>query len=167
MFSAGSSGQRDPVRDNRRQPETNIGYPQGIAVDSERNIYTTRYAVIANSSVAAIDVYAAGSTGDVAPTRSHRWSYGSSENAIALDANGNLYVLNSSGGPVGTGSVTEYSAGSIGDVAPNNTITSSSTGINTSQAIAVDAGGKIYVTNQFEKQRRHLCGGQAMRPVHR
>jgi len=149
MFSAGSSGNAIPSAIIAGS-QTNIGYPQGIAVDSERNIYTTGYAVIANSSVAAIDVYAAGSTGDVAPTAAIDGPTGLSENAIALDANGNLYVLNSSGGPVGTGSVTEYSAGSIGDVAPNNTITSSSTGINTSQAIAVDAGGKIYVTNQFE-----------------
>jgi len=149
VFSAGSNGDAPPVA-LIAGSHTNIGYPQGIVVDSQRNIYTTGYAVIGNNSVAAIDVYPAGSTGDVAPTAAIDGPTGLSENAIALDANGNLYALNSSGGPAGTGSVTEYSAGSIGDVAPINTITSSFTGINNSSAIAVDAGGKIYVTNQFE-----------------
>ncbi len=151
VFSAGSNGDAPPVA-LIAGSHTNIGYPQGIAVDSERNIYTTGFTPSGISDFSAINVYPAGSTGDVAPaTAIDGPDTGlTSENAIALDPNGNLYVSNSSGGPAGTGSVTGYSAGSIGDVAPSNTITSSSTGINNSSAIAVDAGGKIYVTNQFE-----------------
>ncbi len=69
--------------------------------------------------------------------------------AITLDSDGNLYALNSAGGPTGYGSITVYSSGSSGDAAPIQTITSSFTGINSSSGIAMDSAGKIYVTNGF------------------
>jgi hypothetical protein len=60
----------------------------------------------------------------------------------------NLYASNSEGGgPTGHGSVTAYASGSSGDVAPVKIITSNFTGINSSSGIAVDAKGKIYLTN--------------------
>ncbi len=151
MFSAGSSGNAMPSAVIAGS-ETNIGYPHGIAVDSQRNIYETGFSLSQGSEFSTINVYRAGSTGNIAPSIVFDAPGPglSPENAIALDANGNLYVSNVAGGPAGTGIVTVYAAGSIGNVAPINTITSSSTEISSSQAIAVDAGGRIYVANQTE-----------------
>ncbi|HLI82174.1 MAG TPA: hypothetical protein VKV03_19435 [Candidatus Binataceae bacterium] len=150
MFSAGSSGNAMPSAVIVGS-QTNIGYPHGIAVDSHQNIYETGFRLSQGSEFSTINVYPAGSTGNIAPSIVFDAPGPglSPENAIALDANGNLCVSNIGGGPAGSGIVTVYAAGSIGEVAPINTITSSSTGIKNSQAIAVGAGGRIYVANQF------------------
>jgi hypothetical protein len=151
VFSAGSTDDATPLA-VIAGGQTNISYPQGIALDSERNIYATGFTPSGNSTFSSINVYPVGSNGDVAPSTflGGPDSGLNSDNAIALDEAGNLYVSNSAGGPAGTGMVTEYSTGSVGDALPINTFTSSFTGINGSSGIAVDAGGKIYVANQSD-----------------
>jgi hypothetical protein len=66
---------------------------------------------------------------------------------VILDSVGNLYVLNSTGGPTQSGSVTVYPADSTGDTAPAATITSNFNGLDQPLAIATDSTGKIYVAN--------------------
>jgi len=71
---------------------------------------------------------------------------------IAVDASGKIYVANRTGGGVnGGGSITVYAAhpsGSLNET-PLATITGSLTGLSGPSDIAVDANGKIYVTNLF------------------
>jgi len=68
--------------------------------------------------------------------------------AIAVDATGKIYVANRSGGG-GSGSVTVYAANPIGTVnaTPLATIAGSNTGLFNPGGIALDASGKIYVSN--------------------
>ncbi|MGA8575860.1 MAG: hypothetical protein WB609_09315 [Candidatus Cybelea sp.] len=61
---------------------------------------------------------------------------------IALDSTGNIYVTN-----MGNSSVTVYSAGSSGNVAPIATISGTNTGLLNPFGIALDSGGRIYVAN--------------------
>jgi sugar lactone lactonase YvrE len=124
---------------------TGLGYVTGIALDSSRNIYTTNS--FGNAQV--ILSYPAGSNGNIAPSATITGAETglSQDNGIALDADGNLYVSNGTGGPIGKGSVTIYAAGSSGDAAPTNTVTSIFNGLLDSYGIAVDSTGEIYVTN--------------------
>jgi len=141
VYAAGSKGNARPTAiiagDN-----TNLGYPQGLALDSSRNLYVTGD---------GIKVYPAGSNGDVSPAAT---IVGADTGlagpiGIALDSGGSLYVLNSYGGTTQHGSVTIYPAGSSGDTVPAATITSNFTGLDFASGIAVDSTGNIYVANDL------------------
>jgi hypothetical protein len=125
---------------------TGLNGPKGIAVDSAHNIYLTNFTSTGEN---AISVYSAGSNGNVAPAATIVGPDTGlkTPGGITLDSDGSLYASNNLGGPVGTGSVTIYAVGSSGNAAPIDTITSSFTGINGSQGIALDSSGKIYLTN--------------------
>ena len=137
IYPAGSKGDARPIAiiagDNTR-----LFVPQGIALDSRRNLYVTDNGV---------NVYPAGSNGNVAPaatiTGADTGMVGPI--GIALDSSGSLYVLNSFGGTAQLGSVTIYPAGSSGDTAPNATLTSNFIGLGSAFGIAVDSTGTIYV----------------------
>jgi sugar lactone lactonase YvrE len=137
IYPAGSKGDAPPMAiiagDN-----TGLYFPQGIALDSRRNLYVTDDSV---------NVYPAGSNGNVAPAASITGADTGLVGpiGIALDSSGSLYVLNSFGGTAQRGSVTVYPAGSSGDTAPNATLTSNFTGLGSAVGIAVDATGTIYV----------------------
>jgi sugar lactone lactonase YvrE len=140
VFSPGSAGNAAPGA-TISGSNTGLQTLNGIALDSTRSIYAT------NGS--AIEAYAAGSSGDISPmtTISGNNTGLSGDNGIVLDGSGNLYVSNRSGGSAGKGSVTEYSAGSRGDIAPSDSFTSSYNGINLDTGIAVDQTGKIYLAS--------------------
>jgi hypothetical protein len=65
-----------------------------------------------------------------------------------------LYVVNSYARPPKVPSITLYSAGANGDVAPDETISGSATKLHDPEGIALDSGGNIYVTVHYEKQNR-------------
>jgi DNA-binding beta-propeller fold protein YncE len=73
----------------------------------------------------------------------------SNPQGVALDpVNGDIYVANFDGtGPSGEGSITIYSPGSHGNVAPIGTIAGASTGIHYPEGLVLDARGRIYVPN--------------------
>src|SRR5579862_2930480 len=147
VYPAGSNGNVAPIA-TITGDNTGFGYIDGIALDSNRNIYVGGYS---NAGVGGYEVnlFPAGSNGNVSPAAT---IVGPDTGldlpiGIALDSAGGLYVLNYYGGTPELGSVTVYRAGSSGDAPPIATITSRFTGLYGPQDIAVDAGGNIYVTN--------------------
>lgn len=75
--------------------------------------------------------------------------------AIAVDASGDIYVANQAGGSVvpgqkiRQGTITVYSAGSNGNVAPTTIIKGSATGVIEPVSIALDANRNVYVANSL------------------
>ena len=109
---------------------TGLEWPDGIALDSNANIYVTNEFGGANG-YGSVTVYPAGANGDVTPTATiaNPNVDGTGGNAgdltglnypdgIALDSSANIYVANEFGGANGYGSVTVYAVGASGNIAP-------------------------------------------------
>jgi len=60
---------------------------------------------------------------------------------VAVDAAGNIYVVNE------TGTIAVFAAGASGNVAPARTISGPATGLNVPSGITLDASGNLYVAN--------------------
>lgn len=106
---------------------------------------------VANSGTGGITIYAPNPVGTLNETPIAQ-IYGdntlmSDPNGVAVDAQGRIYVANTTGG-TGNGSVTVYAANPHGSVdeAPIATIVGDNTGLNLPRSIALDASGRIYVT---------------------
>jgi sugar lactone lactonase YvrE len=131
VYPPGASGNAAPIR--------TIGTSlriQGIALDTAGNLYV--------SSGSSIMVYGAGANDGAAPIRTIE-GVGTDLDcpaAMALDATGDLYVLNGC-----DGTITMYAAGADGNATPIRTIGGSNTGVDSPTGIALDAGRNVYVTN--------------------
>jgi sugar lactone lactonase YvrE len=127
VYAPGSTGSATPIQ-TINGPDTGLYNPSGIALDSHGNMYVSNYVAFPGPSLSpSITVYAAGATGDAKPIRTITgsntgldYNYG-----IALDASGNIYVMNAEGGPAQNGSVTVYRNKANGNVSPIRTITGS------------------------------------------
>jgi len=147
VYAAGSNGNVTPTA-TITGAATGLAYPTAITLDSSVNIY------VANSAsqfggVDSITVYPAGSNGNAQPasTISGTGTGLAVPYAIALDSSGNIYAAND-GSTIGVSdSVTVYAPGSNGNVAPESTISGSSTALDSPGGIAIDSGGNLYVTN--------------------
>ena len=125
---------------------TGLVSPEGIALDSSRNIY------VADDSAASVFVYPAlgSSTGllNEAPTATISGSntglntpYG-----IALDSSGNIYVADTLAASVFVYPPLGSSTGLLNE-APTATISGSNTGLSYPEGIALDSSSNIYVAD--------------------
>ncbi len=82
-----------------------------------------------------------GANGSVAPTSTLTMAKGSYVTSLAADGSGNLFV-----GIAGTGAVSilVYAPGSSGTAQPTRTIAGPATGLDTVEALTVDASGQIF-----------------------
>jgi hypothetical protein len=106
---------------------------------------TGPFTYVADGANNAIDAFGLGDSGDVPPDFTIAGPATQLDVPVSLahDAAGNLYVGNRTAG--GTGSITVYAKGARGNAAPIRTIAGDLTGLANLQAIAVDAGGQIFV----------------------
>jgi sugar lactone lactonase YvrE len=110
-----------------------LNSPQGLALDSKGNLY------VANNGGNQILIYGPAYTQQTARTIAKSVS---SPSSVVVDALGNIWVANLSGGPSGTGTLTEYSTAGV----LTNTFTD---GIDYPYALATDGIGEIWVENNF------------------
>ncbi|MGH7814804.1 MAG: hypothetical protein ACREQI_12470 [Candidatus Binataceae bacterium] len=132
IFAAGSNGNVAPAA-TITGPDTGLGYPVGVAVDSAGDIYVVNSQGTQTFGSSSVTVYSPGSNGDAAPIST---IVGPDTNlyfsgGVALDSSGNIYVTNSASSDSQNGSITVYSPGSNGDVAPIRTIAGNKTGLDT------------------------------------
>ena len=119
-----------------------LGTPvaQAAGPDPEGTIY------VADFEANAIDVFAPGSTGDVAPERVIAGSNTGLDapGDVKVTSAGNIYVANYDGD-----SVTEYAPGASGNVAPINTISGSNTGLNGTSPddMSLAPDGTLYIAD--------------------
>jgi sugar lactone lactonase YvrE len=141
VYSAGSHGNVKPVATIIGKVKYPVWFePHGIAVATNGRIY-----VLLQD---AINVYSAGSNGASAPIAVISVPITGALTDIALDSSGKIYLTNSVAPLLSFRSqVLVYSAASTGNASPIAVIEGSKTGLDYPGGVAVDAGGKIYVTN--------------------
>jgi sugar lactone lactonase YvrE len=138
---------------------TLLDEPDGIAVDAAGDIYAVNRIggpIVSGEGYdrGSVTVYAAGSNGNVAPTVTIDGAATglSFPDAIASDAEGDIYVVNAETANTGSTlstipSITVYPAGSDGNATPTAIITGGKTGLIAAEGIAIDASGDLYVTD--------------------
>jgi hypothetical protein len=126
---------------------SDMAYVSGIARDSAGRIYVT------NEATNTVTVYPSNSSGNVAPLAVIAGANTklASPVSIALDAAGQIYVVNSTNYPKGTINVYPPLGAATGliDEPPTAVIAGEKTGLDDPSAVAVDPEGKIYVTNEI------------------
>src|SRR5580704_6278813 len=145
-----------PVSGGRRPaPLFTIGaqliIPQGVALDSAGNIYVVNEGIQSgdqSSDPPSVTIYRASSNGDDAPMARIRGSKTGLKNsqAIALDSHGYIYVSNQ-GENEKPDTITVYTPGSKGNVAPVRVISGPATLLSAPEGIAVDSSGRLFVSS--------------------
>jgi 6-phosphogluconolactonase (cycloisomerase 2 family) len=147
IYAPSASGHAKPIG-SILGSKTGLNGPVGIALDASGNIYIANKAlgIQGNESVT---VYAAGSTGNVAPIQTIAGTSTGLDNPIqlALDSSSNIYVANYTYPNSGNGSLTVYAAGGNGNVAPTETIEGAKTELNLPTGIGLDSSDHIYAAN--------------------
>lgn len=161
VYPPGANGNVAPVA-TIAGPSTGLSGPSGVAVDADDTLYVTNVGPPGGPPVSTVTVYLAGATGDVAPiaTIAGPDTGLRRPTAVGVDGAGRIYVGNFAPpfGPF-AGSVTVYSPGASGNVAPVATITDSTTGIRGIQALHVDEAGSVSVTLTFASTVKTFAPG--------
>jgi Beta-propeller repeat len=153
IYAPGSNAATPPVG-SIAGDKTKISSPVAVAVDKAGKLYVANQ-VAGHDFDGSITVYSAGSDGNVAPvanisgTRTEDKTELKSPVGLVVDGSNKLYVLNEFGGDSG-GSITIYPPGADGNVAPGAVIADGAgnrTRLKSPAALALDAAGNIYVTN--------------------
>ena len=128
-------------------PLTRLTQPSGIAIDRSGNIYAANY--LASTQSSTVTEFAPNSNGNAPPAAliSGALTGLNDPVGIALDSSGNIYVSNIGSSTGGVDSITEYTAGSNGNMAPIATISGAETGLSQPYGVAVDQFGNIYAAN--------------------
>jgi hypothetical protein len=115
IFASNSTGTVPPTS-TITGPETMLDGVEGVAVDSEGNIYASN---VDGAGVFSIFEFSAGSTGNVAPMRTISGSATtmSAIGNLAVDSAGHIYILNDL-------NILKFSPTATGNVAPTATISS-------------------------------------------
>ena len=160
--SAGQAGSADGTGATAR-----FNFPTGIAVDANGNVYVADlgYSTIRKiSSTGAVTTLAAtaGNTGNADGTGpAARFNHPS---GVAVDANGNVYVADTSNHTIrkvtGTGVVTTF-AGTAGQSGSANG-TGAAARFNNPSGIAVDGSGNVYVADSNNHTIRKITGAGAV-----
>jgi len=150
VYPAGSNGYATPTAVIKGS-HTGLFSPEAVAVDQSGDIYVVnggRKKCTRNSCgptrPGSVSVYAPGSNGDVKPVARISGADTRLEfpSGIALDSNGNIYVLNLDEPFAGIEhSILIFAAGSRGNTAPMDAISGPSAGLNGGFGIAVGPGG--------------------------
>ncbi|MFY9663082.1 MAG: hypothetical protein WAL67_00630 [Candidatus Cybelea sp.] len=151
VYAAGATGNVAPVQ-TISGPNTRLANPLGVALDPVNGDIYVESEGCSSPYFYCVEIFASGANGNVAPTGIIRGKKTelSDSSGVALDASGNLYVANYAGvGYNDRGTVTAYTAGSVGNVAPARTISGSNTGLYQPEGVAFDTGSNIYVPNGF------------------
>jgi hypothetical protein len=125
VYAAGSAGNVAPIA-TISGTNTLLSNPFGIALDSSNNIYVANGI---NTGTASVTVYAAGSNGNVAPTRTITGTLTglADPSGVAVDPLGRIFVANENT-PSLNGFVSTFNTGANGNVAPIRTISGTNTG---------------------------------------
>ncbi len=147
VFAPGTDGDQSPSR-FISGPDTGLAGASSLAFDNNANLYVGNASGGA-SGLGSVTIYPPDSNGDQSPSATITGADTGLAGVagVAVDAGGNIYAVNASGGAGGLGSVTVYPPGSHGDQIPTATITGPDTGLDSPTAIAIDSGGNLYVTN--------------------
>ncbi|MBV8082577.1 MAG: NHL repeat-containing protein [Candidatus Eremiobacteraeota bacterium] len=145
VYNANANGDATPVT-TISGLNTGLDHPTDVDVDGQGRVYVGNSGSTIGNSVR---IFAPNATGNAAPVAS---IFGASTAlahpvAIAHDAAGNIYVVNT-----GNNSVTIYHSSDVfssvsGDVAPFATLAGAATGLINPSGIVLDGAGNVYVTN--------------------
>jgi hypothetical protein len=164
VFSATANGDAKPLR-TIFGPATHLGYPLGIAVDANNDIYAKNTHTIEKHCYVSghlggclqreyVTVYKPSSQGNVPPIRTVRGRKTrmfSQNGGTTVDGLGNLYVVSErmriGRQRWGEPEILVYKPGAHGDIAPSWTIGGSKTGLKSPAGVGVDGIGNVYVTD--------------------
>jgi sugar lactone lactonase YvrE len=97
---------------------------------------------VTDAGYSAVQSFALGATGNVAPLTSITSSALDGTSAVAIDASGTVYVANSL-----SNAITEFGYGANGNVTPTTTIGGPATGLSYPSGLTIDSSGRLYVAN--------------------
>jgi 6-phosphogluconolactonase (cycloisomerase 2 family) len=145
IFAPNANGEASPIG-SIEGSETLLNNPSGVALGSNADVYVTNKEKGESTtldSTQRVTVYAAGSTGNVAPMQTIAGERTGLDVPfqVALDSSSHIYVANFAG------SLTVYGPKANGDVEPKETIAGAKTELNLPVGIALDNANNIYASN--------------------